>query len=83
MSLPILKFHPKDQQQQPLYSRSTSTMTTQTFDEDDIDCCYEDKLVWKRKHVFQPFAIVFHAKTTSLHFHSIHFAYIHLVRSLP
>ena len=54
MSLPILKFHPKDQQQQPLYSRSTSTMTTQTFDEDDIDCCYEDKLVWKRKHVFQP-----------------------------
>ena len=45
MSLPILKFHPKDQQQQPLYSRSTSTMTTQTFDEDDIDCCYEDKLV--------------------------------------
>ena len=44
MSLPILKFHPKDQQQS-LYSRSTSTMTTQTFDEDDIDCCYEDKLV--------------------------------------
>ena len=44
MSLPILKFHPKDQQR-PLYSRSTSTMTTQTFDEDDIDCCYEDKLV--------------------------------------